>query len=281
MFVLNKDKDRSIVRIISVPITGFRTKDTIDPFIQTNISISAFALPDVSDLHHVNIWKSLETVVSSDLNLCHLGRSVDLSTSESSSDSGLLLACLQGAMLYEHTENDQWKEYPVTQLLPPIFDSSEYTGLCAIGQLKWKNEFLYPFIAPFHDGHVGFIYNQSVYELDFVGKGGHDVQAGKFDSDAFDIEFFTAFWGSDPGIILYSLPKHKDPFKMDNWIKTKIYNLPVSMMTLGDFNGDGRLDVASINAGSHGDSSVVIHYNLAPPKSGRVIELWMEEFDEN
>ena len=254
--VLNREaNDRRDMRLASIPIVGYEEGVHDDTLMTPKMHLTSFSFP-VDNFELSDSWLSLgEELIADDLLVCHEGKSVDATRINASlTGEGLLVGCNQGAFLFHRDSiSKQWLRQTVIERR--FFNDSMYSGVSSIAQSWMNGTTVYPFIAPWHHGHTGMSVENAVNELRFFGPGGHDVRSTDFkrpmDSTCAycSDEFIFAFRNSTQGIHM-----------LDNQLSYKqIYDGPVSMMTVNDFDGDGFADVASINWGAAGDSKVVVH----------------------
>lgn len=118
--------------------------------------------------------------------------------------------------------------------------------MVGVGSLGVIGDFY--FMGPFHGPCVGVTHAGSFKVLACrPGSVEHDIRAADFNGE---IAAAVAFRSGECGIFMFTA----------DGSHYQIYDGCVSTMTLGDFNQDGKLDIASINWGESGDSTVMIHY---------------------
>eukprot|EP00164_Ancoracysta_twista_P003313 GFYU01004422.1.p1 GENE.GFYU01004422.1~~GFYU01004422.1.p1 ORF type:complete len:432 (-),score=88.46 GFYU01004422.1:45-1340(-) len=119
-------------------------------------------------------------------------------------------------------------------------------------------------VEPFHGDTVS-IYRRrhngadglKRHQLTIRAQGGHDLQVADINRDGMD-DVLTGFRGPEkPGLVLFECA---DP-EAEHWNEHVISDVGVSLLTVADFDLDGKLDLASIGWGSIGNPVVHLHMN--------------------
>jgi hypothetical protein len=236
IIIANTALDRDFHRLISFPVAGANV-DGLEEF--TPFQISSYKIP------HGAYSNWTEDCLTKAFTVCHEGKSLP-------SNDGFSITGSHGLAIYKQTEiPDQYDiTYPIDDL---SFEGEEHTGTCSS---TFLSKDVIAFIAPLHGGHIGVSKgNQTVY-LDEFELGGHDIQSGNFLPNTFTNQFIVAIKETlRSGAYFYSID---DDLKVTTMV---YFNMTPSMLTVNDFDGDGKLDFASINWGRTNSSTVIIHYN--------------------
>ena len=252
--VINKKAaDRSLVRLVSIPISGWWTpgNDSGDPFM-TPFQITSFALPSSSSSLASWNWKSSEQIIADTLNLCHEGKEFLMN-----GQVGLGLSCLQGGLFLafakdETTGKDSWILHQVINPVPfnttraPMDHPYNYNGLSSMAQcMDGKQQFL-SFIAPFHDGRIGVagFQGRPPVLIDDIPGVGHDIRCSKLSPRDTVDSIIVSFRKNSTGLFAYSYSDEQG-----QWIRRQLSNSAANFIAIADFNGDGREDVATVDFG--------------------------------
>ena len=235
VIVVNTALERSFHRLVAIPIAG-ANRDGLKEFTPFQISFYAFPTND-------GVWN--EEALTSEFTVCHEGKALQ---------NGFSLSCSQGEAIFRATDiPDQWNiSYPIVAL---SFENEEHTGTSSSTLLDPDTV---AFIAPLHGGHIGVTRGNRTVLLDEFERGGHDIQSANFLPNSSSNQFIVAIRETlKSGVYFYEIGDDLNLIQ-----RIRVYDGTPSMLAIGDYDGDGRLDFASIDWGKTNSSKVVIHYNL-------------------
>jgi hypothetical protein len=228
-------------KIIGVPIAGILNPSFADATNDDRILNSPYPI-SMFHLDERLVWQ--ETLITDGLNVCHEAKAYD--------GGVVMVGCNEGAFSLKGIPGQsRWDK--IVEIESRLYNGTFFKGVSSLARGKHDPSLL-AFIAPYHYGYVGVKKDGKIQIIGAFGSGGHHIETVILKGSQSD-SIVTGFRDSDPGLSIFTL-------KEQTWSKKKIYEGPVSMFALGDFDGDGvASDIVTNNWGSKNSSDIVLHIN--------------------
>jgi hypothetical protein len=262
------------LEVLGLPVVG-RPHDVHSP-----ISVKLFTQPE--DIHHAEQWNT--TIVDDSFFHVIHGVTVKKFTVVSGSNlDSVLIASEEGIIwLYFDPHEGKWrKEFIGTGETEPVGERGfKGSGDVDAGKISDDSFAYIAALEPFHGSNV-VVYCKNGsdsladirwkrYVLDIFGQpndigegAGHHVLCADFDRDG-DDEFLVALRGPMPwqGVFYYKAIDVKNGV----FVKWKLSDISASRLAIADFDGDGRLDFATMGYSVKDylviqDPKIVVYYN--------------------
>jgi hypothetical protein len=269
---LGEFRQQGVIELLAVPIVG--PKGITKP-----VSLTLFTPP--KDIYRTTGWDRI-TVDDTNFSLIHEVVVSKFNAKTGLKNDSVLLASLEGISWLYYDQDKTWHKVPLSPGELCQFHETGFkgSGSIAVGKIKDDPYAYLPALEPLHGNKV-VVYNKDATAqlasikwkrtaIETFGEpnengesSGHVVKTADFDGDGND-EFLAGFRGPKPyqGLFYYkAIDAHQAMFE-----KTQLTSESVSWIVFEDFDGDKKLDFATIGYRTPGyflaeDPKIIVFLN--------------------